>query len=71
MKELDTSDPGARAELTDVNARHLMGLELNAMPYTVDGIPILRMYTYELVQIVNHAWLAVRTTPDESDASHA
>jgi hypothetical protein len=56
----DVSNKALRSELTSVNTQNLLGLETYAMPYSVAGIPILRMYTYELVQVMNHLWLANR-----------
>jgi len=64
---LDTNNPGFRTELIESSSRHLLGLETYAMPYTVDGIPVLRAYTYELIQILNHTWLNNRLKKEESN----
>lgn len=54
-------DSGLSEDLRTANARHLAFLESwSASQPMAMGVPLMRALTYELIQMLNHAWLSAR-----------
>ncbi len=65
--------PDALARAAEVNAQHLHFLEtwsLDVPPFEVAGVNIPRLFTYELIQVLNNGWLAA-TMEQESHSDNA
>jgi len=48
-----------QAEMIEVMAQHLNFLEgwSNISPFEIAGVAVPRLFTYELIQVLNNAWL--------------
>jgi hypothetical protein len=57
-----TTDPQFRAELITAQTAHLARLETfgKSPALQVEGVPIMLAWTYDLIQICNHAFLKAR-----------
>ena len=56
-------------QLQEANQQHLQWLEAWDQPDAlVDGVPVLRAFTYEIIQIFNHIWLRATLGNGEAEA---